>query len=598
VAASVADHADAVASEIRRLLDSETLVRDPATQELRPMTPKDVGILFRTKDSHQDFEKALERQHIPSYVYKGLGFFEADEIKDVLALLRYLAAPESNLRAAALLRSRFVRLSDPALQALAPGLASALSARTVDLAALDREDRLVLERARQSVARWLALVDRLPPAEVLELVLDETAYAFETRGPRVRQARENLKKIRAMIRRVQNRGYATMSRLAEHLERLTAGDESNAVIDAGDSVSLMTIHAAKGLEFPVVFVVNLSRGTGGRRHAIRVVSDAEHGAAWLSVGDFQSEADADAKAKDREETKRLLYVALTRARDRLYLASEVKDARWRAFGGSLGDILPAGIKARFEAASLSPAPETTEWSAASGHVHTFRVCRGSSIVDRPSSIADDPQSTTADRRSTMDDRRAPDNFAPLVDPFELPRVAVTRAFAPEVERRRKNQIDTGSRSLTGTLVHRLFERFGTSLAGDGPERSIASELARLIRDEESVEAGDIEEVFEHARAAYLGLCVQPELSDALDSGEPLFEVPFSVRPASSQLILRGTFDCLIHRRDGGITVLELKTGKPAAEHDLQLEMYLMAAKAMYPGMPVEGRLVYAHAGSG
>ena len=87
----------------------------------------------------------------------------------------------------------------------------------------------------------------------------------------------------------------------------------------------------------------------------------------------------------------------------------------------------------------------------------------------------------------------PDNFAPLVDPFELPRVAVTRAFAPAVERRRRNQIDTSSRSLTGTLVHRLFERFGTSLAGDGGERNIASELARLIRDEESVEAGDIEQ---------------------------------------------------------------------------------------------------------
>ena len=64
------------------------------------------------------------------------------------------------------------------------------------------------------------------------------------------------------------------------------------------------------------------------------------------------------------------------------------------------------------------------------------------------------------------------------------------------------------------------------------------------------------------------------------------------------MILRGTFDCLIHRRDGGITVLELKTGKPAAEHDQQLEMYVTAAKAMYPGMPVEGMLVYAHAGSG
>ena len=132
-APSVAEHADAVAAEIRRLLDSETGVRDPATGELRPITPKDIGILFRTKDSHQDFEKALERRQIPSYVYKGLGFFEADEIKDVLALLRYLAAPESNLRAAALLRSRFVRLSDPALQALAPNLASVLSGRNVDL---------------------------------------------------------------------------------------------------------------------------------------------------------------------------------------------------------------------------------------------------------------------------------------------------------------------------------------------------------------------------------------------------------------------------------------------------------------------------------
>jgi ATP-dependent helicase/nuclease subunit A len=586
-APGVADHADAVAAEIRRLLDSQTLVRDPATHEPRPVSPRDIGILFRTKDSHQDFEKALERYRVPSYVYKGLGFFEADEIKDVLALLRYLAAPESNLRAAAFLRSRFVRLSDPALQTLAPNLALALSGRDFDLAALDREDRVVLERTRQSVARWLGLVDRLPPAEVLELVLDETAYMFETQGPRVRQARENLKKIRAMVRRVQNRGYATMARLAEHLERLTAGDESNAVIDAGDSVSLMTIHAAKGLEFPVVFVVNLSRGTGGRRHAIRVVSDAQHGQAWLSVGDFQSEADADAKAKDREETKRLLYVALTRARDRLYLASEIKDARWRAFGGSLGDILPAAVKARFEAASVSPAPETTEWTAASGVVHTFRVCApGSSIVDRPSSIVDD-------RRLTIDDGRPADNFQPLVDPFELPRVAVTRVLAPAGEKRRRNQIDTSSRSLTGTLVHRLFERFGTSLAGDAPSQAIADELPRLIRDEETVEAGDVDQVFNQARSAYLALCGQRALSQALDSGEALYEVPFSVRPASSHMILRGTFDCLIQRRDGGLTVLELKTGKPAPEHNQQLEMYLTAARAMFPGTPVEGKLVYA-----
>ena len=250
-------------------------MRDSETGAGRPVTPRDVGILFRTKDTHRDFEKALERQSIPSYVYKGLGFFEADEIKDVLALMRFLAAPDSNLRAAALLRSRLIRLSDGAIQTLAPDLAGALSGDVPPLDRLEPEDRRVLEHARTSAARWLDHVDRLPPAEILDMVLNETAYTFETRGPRVRQAHENLKKIRAMVRRVQNRGYATLSRVAEHLDLLSAGDESNAVVDAGDSVSLMTIHAAKGLEFPVVFVVNLTRGTGNRRRAIRVESEPE-----------------------------------------------------------------------------------------------------------------------------------------------------------------------------------------------------------------------------------------------------------------------------------------------------------------------------------
>jgi ATP-dependent helicase/nuclease subunit A len=586
-APTVTSCADAVATEIRRLLDSNTHVREPETGERRPVRPRDIGILFRTKDTHRDFEKALERQRIPSYVYKGLGFFEADEIKDVLALLRYLAAPDSNLRAAAFLRSRFVRLTDTGLQMLAPRLAAALSGQSPRLEALEVEDRVVLERTRRSMARWLELVDRLPPAEILDTVLNETAYMFETRGARARQAHENLKKIRAMVRRVQNRGYATMSRVAEHLDRLTAGDESNAVIDAGDSVSLMTIHAAKGLEFPVVFVVNLTRGTGNRKSAIRVVSEPGNGQAWLSVGDFQSEADEDVKAKDREETKRLLYVALTRARDRIYLVSEVKDARWRAFGGSLGDMLPASLRAVFEAASQLPEPGVLEWIAASGHTHVFRVCgkTGKTGSDSISSLS----SPALGEKIASDPL---DNFDPLIDPFAVPRMGVTEALStPGVENVHGTRSVIGSGALVGTLVHRLFEHFGIGLAAAVRETSEA--LARLLRDDEAVEAGETEALFSRAGQAYRALCAEPTVVDAFATGEALFEVPFSVRRSASQTILRGTFDCLIRRPDGRVTVLELKTGKPAPEHEQQLATYVAAARALYPGTLVEGRVVYA-----
>jgi ATP-dependent helicase/nuclease subunit A len=205
-----------------------------------------------------------------------------------------------------------------------------------------------------SVPLWLACVDRLAPSELLDTILRETAYAYEIRGSRRAQARENLKKLRGMIRRAQNHGYPTLARIADHLERLAVGDESNAAIDAVDAVSLMTVHAAKGLEFPIVFVVNMGRGTGGFRAPIRVNDDVA-GDASVAIADYQSEADEDASAREREESKRLLYVALTRARDRLYLSATVKDGQCRMGRGSLGEVLPGDVRARFVAASADAA---------------------------------------------------------------------------------------------------------------------------------------------------------------------------------------------------------------------------------------------------
>ena len=371
--------AEAVAEEIARLLRDGATVRDRHTGIRRPVAPGDIGVLFRTRDSHTLFEAALFKRRVPYYVYKGLGFFDAEEVKDVLAIVAYLADPASNLRAAALLRSRVVRLSDEALKLLAPGLAAALTGETpaaTHLLPEDDRERLLL--IRESIAGWIADADQVPPAEIIDRVLAESAYAVEIGGAGFAQARENLKKIRGLIRRIQNRGYLTLGRLADYFAGLAAGgDESNAIIDAAEAVNLMTVHAAKGLEFPVVFIVNIGTGSGGGRDDIRVTpapfagGDDENGDPIVAITDHDRPADRDDDDKDHEETKRLVYVALTRARDRLYLCGTVANGKLALQRGSIGRVLPSGLTAAMAAGGEG---DEIVWQGAS-NAHVMRRVR-------------------------------------------------------------------------------------------------------------------------------------------------------------------------------------------------------------------------------
>ena len=120
-----------------------------------------------------------------------------------------------------------------------------------------------------------------------------------------------------MIRRIQNRGYATLARIAEHLDSLTAGDESNAVIEALDAVNLMTVHASKGLEFPIVFVVNLAKGASGPPKPVRVIANGEDEPS-VSVGPFVSGAGrGGSRAREARDAAAALRRAHPRARPAL-----------------------------------------------------------------------------------------------------------------------------------------------------------------------------------------------------------------------------------------------------------------------------------------
>ena len=376
VAPDVQGQAEAAAAEVVRLLDAGT-VRDRETGLARSVRPGDVAVLFRARESHRAFERAFGRRAVPVAVHKGLGFFDAEEIKDLRALVRYLARPRSELRAAAFLRSRVVGISDRGLARLAGRLADSLVAPEppAAAAALAGDDREALERARADVPRWLALVDRLPPAEVVDRVLRESAYEVELGPGPALQARENLKKMRSIVRRVQNRGYATMARVAAHVDHLP-GDVSNALVEAYDAVRLMTVHAAKGLEFPIVFLVDLGRGTGSDAPAIRVAAGAGGDRPSVSVWPYRGGAGEsdDERQRELEETKRLLYVAATRARDRLYFAADAPRGEPALRRGSLGEVLPPAFTAVLGQAAATAEP-VVAWTGPGGRAHPLAVCR-------------------------------------------------------------------------------------------------------------------------------------------------------------------------------------------------------------------------------
>jgi ATP-dependent helicase/nuclease subunit A len=586
---SMAESAAAVAAEIDRLLGSET-VRDK-TGTSRPARPDDVAILFRARAGHQYFEDALEARGIRTYVYKGLGFFDAPEVQDLQALLRFMAQPESDLRAAEFLRSRFVRLSDTALTRLAPAFSKALlgpdAEGMADLPGLDDQDRDLLVSARLGVARWLDLTDRVPASELIDLILRESAYAYEMRGRRFEQARENVKKLRALIRRVENRGYATVGRLAEYFDTLRAGDESNAIVEAAGAVNLMTVHAAKGLEFPIVFVVNLHVGGRGRPGGFSVIDRGPEDRPEVAFN--ATAATRLEELREAEELRRLFYVAVTRARDRLYLAAEVdKKGKLRRAARSLAALLPGSLAELFAVAGL-PACDAANWETPHGSF-TFRVCRpapgvteGSfdSAPGRPALSVVEAPLGSARRNPALSELELLESEARAVR-------AVTEVVPSEKPALARREISR--ERLAGTIVHRLMQR---SLDPGLDEASLRPLVPPLIRSAELVDVDDLESLTTDAVALYTRLRRQEGLAELFRSGRCHYEVPFSFEPPDRPgELVRGVIDCVVETPDGRMTVIEFKTGGAQPDHQAQADFYAQALASVLADPGIDVRVVY------
>lgn len=331
--------ADAVARRLRVMLapGAPATVMAEDKKGLRPARGGDVAILFRTFTHLEEYRQALIRHGVPHRVLRGRGFYGAQEVRDLASLLALLADADDALAFAAVLRSPLVGLSDASLFRLAGDLPLSLgSARLVD--AQVRAAMSAREQAR--LARFLDLIpvlrrerDRLGVHALLHSALEATGYREALAGsPYAEQASANVDKLLSLAARRDERGTGGCVAFARELRQLADSDPNEAqadLMDEGDprAVQLLTIHRAKGLEWPVVVVP----GMGGRRRttSARAYFERSFGLAlrpWMpdSLDTFTSErfeaVRAELKAREDAEYLRLLYVALTRAKDLLVLS--------------------------------------------------------------------------------------------------------------------------------------------------------------------------------------------------------------------------------------------------------------------------------------
>lgn len=259
----------------------------------------EVAVLYRTNAQSRSFEEELVRRRIPYVVVGGMKFYERAEVKDALAYLRLAARPEDDLAFRRVVNVPARGIGQATLDKLAA--AARETGRSWWEVSGDPPSDLT-DRARTSLSRFRSLIselrERAPnelPSVVLEHLLEATGLAalYEESEEREDVARrENLAELVSSAREFERRSGEEAT-LADYLDSVSLATDADAAA-AGRGVTLSTLHAAKGLEFPAVFVVGLEEG-------------------YLPHGQSGEEED------ELEEERRLLYVGMTRAKDELTL---------------------------------------------------------------------------------------------------------------------------------------------------------------------------------------------------------------------------------------------------------------------------------------
>jgi DNA helicase-2/ATP-dependent DNA helicase PcrA len=296
------DEAAWVAGEIDRLHDDEKI------------RPCDVAVFYRTNAQSRVFEEVFIRVGLPYKVVGGVRFYERREVRDALAYLRVIVNPLDEVSLRRIINVPKRGIGDRAIEQV-DAHAQRQRLSFIDALRAVEEAPGMATRSINAVQEFVTLLEELEavaaadasPGDVLEAVLDKTRYVAELQAsddPQDEGRVENLEELVSVAREFEEaRPDGTLGDFLEQVSLVADADELPDADDQGGVVTLMTLHTAKGLEFPVVFLTGLEDGVFPHMR---------------SLGDAQELA----------EERRLAYVGITRAEQRLYLSRTLIRSAW------------------------------------------------------------------------------------------------------------------------------------------------------------------------------------------------------------------------------------------------------------------------------
>ncbi len=590
----------------------------------------DMVILFQAMTASAIYEQALKQAGIPYFVVSGRGFYHRHEIKDIMQLLAFLENPLDDIPLAAVFRSPMVRLSEDALYWLAKSAKSENEMTPLYSALQDFENHPHLAHTDKEkicifknwIKIWFEAKDRLSLAELLEDILDRTQYAAvmlaDSQGVR-RYA--NLKKLVDLAREAEERERMSLGAFVRRVQKLERREirESEAQIEAersGRVVRLMSVHAAKGMEFKVVFVADLGhekRSSGSKRLLAdpnlgfgfqiwnEKDSDWEESLSWIRLEDA-------IRDRERAEWKRLFYVALTRAKQRLILSGvaqprkKTKDffrdmnswmdwvlaaqenvaelCRFMILGsGMLRHMtLCAAEKKSFRQLLESKEPpnleelipEKKDRDKSEAALEALQV-RLSPIISRPVRAIDLSVSQLVAFSKSLEKSLNPDEASILL------------SEKPEIFSRDEEELM--SAADFGTRIHRVLERLNFKR----PQAELKSLIEECFR-------GSAASEFEEAHQIINTFSKSDFCQEIAKSKRVFRELPFVLNERHGRI--HGVLDLVLESSNGDWTVVDYKTSSGSEEKSeslgyvTQILIYALALQRLVGTAPSFGKVYY------